>query len=280
MVSFTYCVSRYNDKTALSVFVSLHISHPEPRWRLMWDKRLSSDREGSYRNTTLVAAVVACRAASYTRKSTSTSMAWRTEGTRRCGPWNNRAKRKTGPSSPQRREVSSISLHARSAHAGSSSSAPRSDIRALGSLARCRRRGAHHRRAQSRDGRDCPEEHGEDRRRVEGQDSRRRRAGNSERPQRSFRLHLQRHRQGRISRSLGPRDRAPSRWWTPRDGQRLVGRRCGPERSIEGDAGHPDLQRTAVEGPADDRRDRSASGWRLRHAEGSRVGRPSAASAF
>src|SRR5207247_2632458 len=59
-----------------------------------------------------------------------------------------------------------------------------------------------------------------------------------------------------------------------------AGRRCGPQRCIEGDAGHPDLQRTAVEGPADDRRDRSASGWRLRRAEGSRVGRPSAASAF
>src|SRR2546430_9609100 len=65
MVSFTYCVSRYNDKTAVAVFVSLHISHPAARWRLMWDKRLASDREGSYRNTTLVAAVVACRAASY-----------------------------------------------------------------------------------------------------------------------------------------------------------------------------------------------------------------------
>src|SRR5207247_2632456 len=141
MVSFTYCVSRYNDKTALSVFVSLHISHPEPRWRLMWDKRLSSDREGSYRNTTLVAAVVACRAASYTRKSTSTSMAWRTEGTRRCGPWNNRAKRRAGPSSPQRREVCSMSLHARSAHAGSARAAPRSETRARGSPGRCRRRG-------------------------------------------------------------------------------------------------------------------------------------------
>src|SRR5207247_6567660 len=62
--------------------------------------------------------------------------------------------------------------------------------------------------------------------------------------------------------------------------KRLVGRRCGPQRSIEGDAGHPHLQRTAVEGLADDRRDRSASGWRLRRAEGSRVGRSSAASAF
>src|SRR5881296_2709603 len=264
MVSFTYCVSRYNDKTALSVFVSLHISHPEPRWRLMWDKRLSSDREGSYRNTTLVAAVVACRAASYTRKSTSTSMAWRTEGTRRCGPWNNRAKRKTGPSSPQRREVSSISLHARSAHAGSSSSAPRSDTRARGSLARCPTTGS-----------SSPSSTIPRRPRLPGRTWRRPASR-----QRSFRLHLQRHRQGRISRSLGPRDRAPSRWWTPRDGQRLVGRRCGPQRSIEGDAGHPDLQRTAVEGPADDRRDRSASGWRLRRAEGSRVGRPSAASAF
>src|SRR5256885_17128943 len=117
MVSFTYCVSRYNDKTALSVFVSLHISHPEPRWRLMWDKRLSSDREGSYRNTTLVAAVGACRAASYTRKTTSTSMAWRTEGARRCGPGDNRAKRETGRSSPQRREVSSICPRGRSSHA-------------------------------------------------------------------------------------------------------------------------------------------------------------------
>src|SRR5439155_635821 len=29
MISFTYCVSRYKDKTALSVFVSLHISHPD-----------------------------------------------------------------------------------------------------------------------------------------------------------------------------------------------------------------------------------------------------------
>src|SRR3989442_14731572 len=83
-----------------------------------------------------------------------------------------------------------------------------------------------------------------------------------------------RHRQGWISRGLGPRDRAPPSWWTPRHGQRLVGRRCGPQRPIEGDAGHPDLQRTAVEGPADDRRDRSPSGWRLRRAEGSRVGRP------
>src|SRR3989475_10432508 len=38
MISFTYCVSRYNDKTALSVFVSLHISHPAPRRSLIRDK--------------------------------------------------------------------------------------------------------------------------------------------------------------------------------------------------------------------------------------------------
>src|SRR3989441_13008313 len=42
MISFTYCVSRYSDKTALSVFVSLHITDPAPRWPLMWDKRLST----------------------------------------------------------------------------------------------------------------------------------------------------------------------------------------------------------------------------------------------
>src|SRR2546422_4977154 len=95
MISFTYCVSRYNDRTALSVFVSLHISHPAARWPLMWDKGLSRDREGSCLNTTLVAAVVACRAESYTRKSTSTSMAWRTEGTRRCRPWNDRSEEHT-----------------------------------------------------------------------------------------------------------------------------------------------------------------------------------------
>src|SRR5881397_4073505 len=257
MVSFTYCVSRYNDKTALSVFVSLHISHPEPRWRLMWDKRLSSDREGSYRNTSLVTAVVACRAASHTRKSTSTSMAWRTEGTRPCGPWNNRAKRKAGQSSPRRREVSSTSSRARSARAGSSSSAPRSDTRAHGSLARSTTMASLSRWSTIQRPRRLPGC-----------------TWNSEGPQRSFRLHLQRHRQGRISRGLGPRDRAPPSWWTPRHGQRHVGRRCGPQRPIEGDAGHPDLQRTAVEGPADDRRDRSPSGWRLHRAEGSRVGRP------
>src|SRR5712692_5945728 len=86
----------------------------------MWDKPLSSDRESSYPHTTLVAAVVACRVESYTRKSTITSMAWRTEGTRRCGPWNDRAKRKAGRSSAPQREVSSISLPARFAPVGSS----------------------------------------------------------------------------------------------------------------------------------------------------------------
>src|SRR5439155_14086388 len=55
MISFTYCVSRYNDKTALSVFVSLHMSHPAPSRPLMRDKCLSTDREGSYLHTTLVA---------------------------------------------------------------------------------------------------------------------------------------------------------------------------------------------------------------------------------
>src|SRR6266571_1325397 len=46
MISLTYRVSRYRDSTALSVFVSLHMSHPAPRWPLMWDKRLSSCRGG------------------------------------------------------------------------------------------------------------------------------------------------------------------------------------------------------------------------------------------
>src|SRR5881397_1363925 len=112
MISFTYSVSRYSDKTALSVFVSLHISHPASRWPLMRDKRLSTDPEGSYRHTTLVATVVACRAESYTRKSTITSMAWRTEGTRRCGPSSDKGRRKVGPSSARRREVSSTSSRA------------------------------------------------------------------------------------------------------------------------------------------------------------------------
>src|SRR3989449_11374467 len=124
MISFTYCVSRYNDRTALSVFVSLHISHPAARWPLMWDKGLSRDREGSCLNTTLVAAVGGGRAESYTRKSTSTSMAWRTEGTPRCRPWDDRAKREAGPSSPQRRGGSSISSRGPSPHRGFSSSPP------------------------------------------------------------------------------------------------------------------------------------------------------------
>src|SRR3989442_7437551 len=106
MTSFTYCVSRYSDQTALSVFVSLHIPIPRLQGRSSGIKRLSSDREGSYWNTTLVAAVVACRAASYTKKSTRTSMTWQTEGNRRCGPWNNKAKRKAGRSSTRRREGS------------------------------------------------------------------------------------------------------------------------------------------------------------------------------
>src|SRR5207247_7949163 len=109
MTSFTYCVSRYSDQTALSVFVSLHIPLPRLDGRSCVISVCQEDREGSYRNTTLVAAVVECRAESYTRKSTSTSMTWQTEGTRRCGPWNNKAKRKAGQSSPRRREVSSIS---------------------------------------------------------------------------------------------------------------------------------------------------------------------------
>src|SRR3989442_15976206 len=109
MISFTYCVSRYNDRTALSVFVSLHISHPAARWPLMWDKGLSRDREGSCLNTTLVAAVVAGRAELDTRKSTRTSMAWRTEGARRCRPGDDRAREKAGPTSPPGREGSAIS---------------------------------------------------------------------------------------------------------------------------------------------------------------------------
>src|SRR3989442_1246390 len=178
MISFTYCVSRYNDKTALSVFVSLHISHPAVRWPLMRDKGLSTGPRRFIPEHDARRAVVACRAESYTRKSTSTSMAWR-----------------------------------------------------------------------------C--------------------AGNSEGPQRSLRLHLQRHRQARISRGLGPRNRAPPSWRTPGDGQRLVAWRCGPQGPIEGDTGHPDLQRTAVERPADDRLDCSPPRWRLRRAESSRVGRQS-----
>jgi hypothetical protein len=47
MISLTYWVSRYRDSTALSVFVSLHMSHPAPRWPLMRDKCLSRCREGS-----------------------------------------------------------------------------------------------------------------------------------------------------------------------------------------------------------------------------------------
>src|SRR5256712_13569963 len=106
MISFTYCVSRYNDKTALSVFVSLHISHPAVRWPLMRDKGLSTGPRRFIPEHDARRAVVACRAESYTRKSTGTSLAWRTEGPRGVGPWNDRGRRKDGPSSPQRREVS------------------------------------------------------------------------------------------------------------------------------------------------------------------------------
>src|SRR2546426_7364636 len=163
MISFTYCVSRYNDRTALSVFVSLHISHPAARWPLMWDKGLSRDREGSYLNTTLVAAVMACRAESYTRKSTSTSMVGEPKGPRVAGRGTTgrggrlaHRRRSGGKSPPYPRALDPRTPDPRARHRD----------RILGHMARSRatrRRRTCHCRAQSRDRGDCPEEHGEDR---------------------------------------------------------------------------------------------------------------------
>src|SRR5882672_10581000 len=42
MTSLTYFVSRYHDRTALSVFVSLHITHPVVSLRRRRDKALAS----------------------------------------------------------------------------------------------------------------------------------------------------------------------------------------------------------------------------------------------
>src|SRR5207245_2323005 len=75
---------------------------------------------------------------------------------------------------------------------------------------------------------------------------------------RPIRLHLQRHRQGRVSG--GPRTvyRATPGRRALGHGQRPLAWRRSPQSPVRGDGGDPDLQREVGEGPADDRDDRAA----------------------